>query len=109
MLISHDLAAQAGDSCSLRGLGRFALSGKEQVLELFELRERPPSQTMAARFDEALTAFRQGRLDQARGIFAELAGSGDGAPAAFYVRACEAAIARGAAADWPGVAVLPGK
>ena len=109
VLISRELAVQAGDSCSLRGLGRFAVSGKEQVLELYELRERPLSQTTASRFDEALAAFRQGRLDQARGIFAEIAGSGDGAPAAFYVQACDAALARGATGQWSGVAVLPGK
>ncbi|MCB1917450.1 MAG: adenylate/guanylate cyclase domain-containing protein [Rhodocyclaceae bacterium] len=109
VLISRQLADRANQEGCLRDLGRFALTGKEEALELLELRDNPPSAAISARFAEGLDAFRRGQLEHARRAFAEVAGDGDGGPAAFYLTICDALIAGGAEGHRQGVAVLPGK
>jgi len=109
VLMSRQLADLLGQGEQLRRLGHFALTGKEQALELLELRDSPLPPEDRARFEEGLEAFQSGEFERARTAFGEALLCGSGGPAAFYLRQCEALIARGAGRGWQGVAVLPGK
>ncbi|MCB1906015.1 MAG: adenylate/guanylate cyclase domain-containing protein [Rhodocyclaceae bacterium] len=108
VLVSGQLSDHIGDDSALRPLGRFALAGKEQVLELLELGRGAASATVVDRFAEGLAAYQRGDLGQAKAAFEAAVAAGDDGPAAFYLRQCEAAAAVGATGP-AGVAVLPGK
>lgn len=92
-----------------RPLGRFALAGKGQALELLELPREPLPAAAAERFAAGLQAFEAGDFGAAAAHFAAARDAGDGGPAAFYLAQCRALAARPRDADWSGVAVLPGK
>ncbi len=109
VLMSREVADLLGRAEHLRRLGRFALIGKDLSLELMELRDSPLPPENCAQFEEGLEAFRLGEFERARAAFGEAMQHGNGGPAAFYLRQCEALIECGAGHDWQGVAVLPGK
>lgn len=108
VLVSRAVAEWLGKG-EARSLGRFALAGKGQAMELLELPREPLPEGAAERFGAGLQAFEAGDFGAAAKHFAGAREAGDAGPAAFYLAQCRALAARPRDPDWQGVAVLPGK
>ncbi|QTQ34410.1 CHASE2 domain-containing protein [Aromatoleum petrolei] len=108
VLVSRAVADRLGPG-EARSLGRFALAGKGQAMELLQLSREALPAPAAARFGAGLQAFVAGEFGAAAAQFAAAREAGDAGPAVFYLAQCRALAARPRDPAWQGVAVLPGK
>ncbi len=103
-LLATAAASESIGEVFARPLGRFQLAGKSQPLDIVELvsdATAPPAGSNYADFATALTAYHDGKLDEAAKRFAELAQRwpNDG-PTQFFLAACQSRLQKPSAQPW---------
>jgi adenylate cyclase len=113
-LISESTWEQVRDELVTRELDLIQVKGRQQPTRIFELMgERPASEKLLeqiARFDAAVTMYRDQRFQEALAMFTSLDQSdGFDPPARMYVERCRSLIETPPAPDWDGVYVMTSK
>ena len=113
-LISESTWVQVRDELVTRELDLIQVKGRQQPTRIFELiAERPASEellTRVAKFDEAVTMYREQRFAEALAVFTSLDESDTtDQPARIYAQRCRSLIETPPAPDWDGVYVMTSK
>jgi len=110
-LISESTWEQVRDELVTRELDLIQVKGRQQPTRIFELiAERPASEellTRVAKFDEAVTMYREQRFAEALAVFSSLDASDQ--PARIYAQRCRSLIETPPAPGWDGVYVMTSK
>jgi adenylate cyclase len=102
------------DIVAQRELDLVRVKGKFHPVHIYEIlgpaSERDKWGPLIERFEGGLTAYRERRWPEARGIFASIAAEYDGdGPSKLYMERCEAMILKPPGPDWDGVTVMETK
>lgn len=113
-LISESTWEQVRDELVTRELDLIQVKGRQQPTRIFELMgDRPASEKLLeriAKFDAAVTMYRDQRFQEALAGFTSLDQSdGSDPPARMYVERCRSLIETPPAPDWDGVYVMTSK
>ena len=109
-LVSGETLERAGDGLVVRYLGRVRVVGRDEPLALHELlglhdERTRPDRAAIARFEAAVEAYTERRLDDAESGFREVSAlcGGEDGPSALYLERIEQARISADEVDWDGV------
>ncbi len=113
-IASGDCVATLRDKILCRHLAAVRVKGRSGAVEIYELRGEMATASDAdhqfvAQFEKGLSAYRDGRLDEARQMFEELARSHGDVTSKRYVQWINAAARSPIGSDWDGVVTFDSK